>query len=86
MDEFMYYFGVEEGWKTNYPLVNGKLKNVEAHWMRQMGTLMVNHGIEKNGRQCKECHTTNGIMDFKLLGYSAERVEELEHLPELSSY
>ena len=51
-----------------------------------MGTLMVNHGIEKNGRQCEECHTTNGIMDFELLGYSVERVEELEHLPELSSH
>jgi hypothetical protein len=84
MDEFMYYFGVEEGWKTNYPLVDNKLVNVEPHWMRQMGTLMVNHGIEKNGRQCEECHRTNGIMDFELLGYSAKRVEELEHLPELS--
>jgi hypothetical protein len=52
--------------------------------MLQMGTLMVNHGIEKNGRQCEECHRTNGIMDFELLGYSAKRVEELEHLPELS--
>jgi len=84
MDEFMYYFGVLEGWKTNYPLVDDKLVNVEPHWMRQMGTLMVNHGIEKTGRQCEECHTTNGIMDFELLGYSPERVRELEHLPELS--
>lgn len=83
MDEFMFYFGVEEGWKTDYPLVDGKLVNVEPHWMRQMGTLMVNHGIEKTGRQCDECHTTNSIMDFELLGYSPERVFELEHLPEL---
>jgi hypothetical protein len=82
MDEFMSYFGVSGGWKTEYPLVNDKLVNVEPHWMRQMGTLMVNHGIEKTGRQCKECHTTDGIMDFDLLGYSPERVYALEHLPE----
>jgi hypothetical protein len=85
MDEFMAYFGITEGWKTDFPLVDGQLVNVEAHWMRQMGTLMVNHGIEKVGRQCQECHTTNGIMDFVLLGYSPERVQELEHLPELSN-
>ncbi len=83
MDEFMSYFGILEGWKTNYPLVDDKLVNVEPHWMRQMGTLMVNHGIEKTGRQCDECHTTNGIMDFELLGYSPQRVDELENLPEI---
>jgi len=84
MDEFMSYFGILEGWKTNYPLIDDKLVNVEPHWMRQMGTLMVNHGIEKTGRQCDECHTTNGIMDFELLGYSPQRVDELENLPEIS--
>jgi hypothetical protein len=83
MDEFMAYFGITEGWKTNYPLVDEQLVNVEAHWMRQMGTLMINHGIEKVGRQCKECHSTNGIMDFKLLGYSPKRINELEQWPEL---
>jgi len=84
MDEFMAYFGITEGWKTDYPLTDGQLVNVEARWMRQMGTLMVNHGIEKVGRQCQECHTPNGIMDFELLGYSPKRVQELEHLPELT--
>jgi len=80
MDEFMSYFGILDGWKTNYPLVDDKLVNIEAHWMRQMGTLMVNHGIGKEGRQCNECHTKEGIMDFELLGYAPERVVELENL------
>ncbi len=84
MDEFMAYFGILEGWNTNYPLVEGKLVNVEPKWMRQMGTLMINHGIEKEGHKCVECHKTDGIMDFTLLGYSPERVQELTHLPELS--
>ncbi|HHJ52164.1 MAG TPA: nitrite reductase [Caldithrix abyssi] len=85
MDEFMYYFGVD-GWNTTYPIQNGKLENVEAHWMRQMGSLMINHGITKDARQCVECHTTNGIMDFKALGYPPERVKDLTHLPELKTF
>jgi hypothetical protein len=77
MDEFMAYFGITDGWKTDYPLKDGRLVNVEPHWMRQMGTLMFNHGIQGKGRDCKECHSPNGIMDFKQLGYSDERAAEL---------
>ena len=77
MDEFMAYFGVTEGWRTDYPLVDGTLRNVEPHWMRQMGTLMVNHGIQRDGRDCVECHASDGIMDFRALGYTPERAAEL---------
>jgi hypothetical protein len=82
MDEFMKYFGVGE-WKTEFPLQNGKLKNVEPRWMRQMGTLMVNHGITRDAFECVDCHQENGIMDFEALGYRPERVKDLENLPEL---
>jgi hypothetical protein len=83
MDEFMYYFGVN-GWDTTYPIGDdGKLHNVEKRWMRQMGTLMVNHGITEDARQCEECHRANGLLNFKALGYPAERVKDLENLPEL---
>ncbi|MFC1514219.1 cytochrome c3 family protein [candidate division KSB1 bacterium] len=82
MDEFMKYFGVSE-WKTEYPLKNGELVNVEPHWMRQMGTLMFNHGIKKEGRQCVECHSESGVINFDLLGYPPERAAELRDLPEV---
>ncbi|MDJ0806053.1 MAG: nitrite reductase [Gammaproteobacteria bacterium] len=83
MDEFMAYFGVDE-WNTTYPVENGELAaNVEANWMRQMGTLMVNHGIQKDGRKCEECHQENGIINFVMLGYPEERVADLQNLPEL---
>lgn len=82
MDEFMRYFGVDE-WHTEYPIKNGKLVNVEPHWMRQISTLMVNHGITKEARTCQECHSKNGILDFKALGYSEERIKDLTNLPEL---
>ncbi|MGQ9659322.1 MAG: cytochrome c3 family protein [Thermochromatium sp.] len=78
MDEFMAYFGVSGGWKTSYPLVDGQLVNVEPRWMRQMGTLMVNHGIQRRGHDCADCHAPNGLMDFEQLGYPPERVAELQ--------
>ncbi len=80
MDELMAYFGVSGGWSTDYPLVDGELRNVEPRWMRQMGSLMVNHGIQSEGRDCVECHRPNGILDYRLLGYSPERAAELENL------
>ena len=82
MDEFMKYFGVGK-WSGEYPLVKGELRNTEAHWMRQMGTLMVNHGIQREGRGCKSCHANKGIINFEALGYPAERAKELRNLPEL---
>ena len=78
MDEFMAYFGVEGGWNASYPLVDGKLPNVEPHWMRQMGTLMVSHGIQREGHGCRDCHTPDGILDYAALGYAPERVEQLQ--------
>ncbi|MBF0130393.1 MAG: nitrite reductase [Alphaproteobacteria bacterium] len=84
MDEFMNYFGVDS-WSNEYPLKDGKLRNVEAHWMRQMGTLMVNHGIQRKGRTCRECHSETGILDYARLGYSPQRVRELQNPPELAN-
>lgn len=86
MDEFMKYFGVGE-WTTEYPVDDeGNFKNVEARWMRQYGSLMVNHGIQRDGRECQDCHSPNGIMDFEGLGYPPERVKDLENLPEMKYF
>jgi hypothetical protein len=82
MDEFMKYFGVEK-WTGKYPVQDGELQNVESHWMRQMGTLMINHGIQREGRKCKDCHANKGIVNFEALGYPPERAKELRNLPEL---
>ncbi len=80
MDEFMAYFGVDR-WDTTHPLgPDGEVRNVESHWMRQMGSLMINHGIERNGRQCADCHSEDGILDFIALGYTEDRAYELENL------
>ncbi len=86
MDDFMHYFGVDN-WSTTYPLDDkGELRNVKPKWMRQFGTLMINHGIQKEGLSCQSCHSEHGILDFEKLGYSPERVKDLQHLPELKYF
>ncbi len=83
MDEFMAYFGVD-GWTMEYPLDDDNIEDIQPNWMRQMGTLMLNHGIQRQGRTCAECHVPeDGILDFRRLGYSEERAVELENLPEM---
>ncbi|HZD60503.1 MAG TPA: hypothetical protein VE439_08650, partial [Anaerolineae bacterium] len=37
----------------------------------------LNHAIKPKGMDCGNCHSKNGIMDFKALGYSKEEVEVL---------
>lgn len=85
MDRFMDYFGVD-GWHMKYPLDPQNQKNIEPHWMRQMGTLMINHAIRKQGFDCADCHTQNGLLDFRKLGYSEARAAELENPPDLKAY
>ena len=82
MDQFMAYFGVDT-WTTKYPLEPENQAAIEGHWMRQMGTLMINHAVTRQGRTCQECHTQNGLLDFRALGYGEQRTRDLEHLPEL---
>lgn len=48
--------------------------------MRVPGTsyISVNHGVQKAGLACSACHTHNGVMDFKALGYGPGEVAKLE--------
>ncbi len=78
----MKYFGMD-AWTADYPLKNGRLERVEPRWMRQMGTLMINHSIQRSGRACVRCHSKSGMIDFERLGYPPERAENLRNLPEL---
>jgi hypothetical protein len=74
MDRFMAYMGID-GWNTHFDI-----KRIAATPMRNEGNLMVNHGISKVGRTCVECHSVNGLLDFKALGYSPQRAAELASL------
>lgn len=86
MDDFMHYFGIDN-WSDEYPIDNkGNLRNVKAKWMRQNATLMLNHGIKKNGRVCSDCHSKNGIMNFEKLGYPKNKAAELRNIKFISSF
>ena len=84
MDEFMRYFGMED-WNTEFPLNEDGELNAEPRWMRQMGSLLLNHSIQKKGHECQDCHVEDGIMDFVKLGYTGEQVKALQNLPELKT-
>ena len=53
-----------------------------GEWMAMQvpGTsyISVNHGVKKNALLCSSCHSKNGVMDFKALGYTQQQVEQLE--------
>jgi hypothetical protein len=85
MDQFMEYLGAEP-WKPIHPLSAEYAEaggRIEGHWMRQFGTLMVNHGISRDGLSCEGCHVAEGgYLDWRALGYSDDKIEELTELPE----
>lgn len=85
LDEFRPFLGLDE-WNHVYPLQDGELRNVEPRWMRQMSTLMVNHGVQARGLTCGECHSASGVLDWKALGYPAKRAKELANLPEAAYF
>ena len=81
MDEFMPISASTSGAPNTRSTTTAPSRRWEPHFMRQMGTLMVNHGIERQGHQCEDCHTPDGgLLDFEALGYPAERVHDLENL------
>jgi hypothetical protein len=79
MDAFMHYMGIGKGWTIPF---SGK---IEAKWMRQDATLMLNHSITKDAMKCQSCHAAKGIgvMPFEELGYPEARAADLRNLEEL---
>ncbi|MBU0509987.1 nitrite reductase [bacterium] len=77
MDKFMAYMAVD-GWNTSFDP-----NKIEPRWMRQDATLMINHGIQKQGRSCNACHTRDGgLLDFRALGYPDDEAVSLATLME----
>ena len=55
----------------------------EPRWMPQMRTRTNSHGIGRRARACRDCHAPDGILDYRLLGYSDTRAAELQDLDDL---
>ncbi|RMD53536.1 MAG: hypothetical protein D6828_05065, partial [Nitrospirae bacterium] len=48
-------------------------------WEKKEITLytQINHSVSNKGRACNECHSKEGVMDFKSLGYPDDMVNYL---------
>jgi hypothetical protein len=82
MDTMMHYLDVPD-FKIPW---GGK---AEPRYVPCSATLTVSHGIVRQGFGCTDCHSPDGLLDFKALGYDDQRandltnLEELKHIPEL---
>jgi hypothetical protein len=47
--------------------------------------LMVNHGIRRQGRGCRDCHAPDGVMPFEELGYTPQQARALRAVPEAAA-
>lgn len=72
--KFMY----TDGWYTKpyKDIVNGK--KFEARWLPSDAMLEISHSIRKNGAfKCNDCHTANGVINWKALGYTDSEIIKL---------
>ena len=81
MDEFMSFMDAESWYRDAYEDAS-QIKNVEARWIPQDAFMEISHAIRRDGAlTCNNCHSKNGVLDFKALGYDAEETELLQENP-----
>ena len=81
MGKFMTFMDVD-GWNTRVynDVLNGR--NVEPRWMPHDAMLEISHAIRRNGAlTCVNCHTKNGPVDWKALGYTDSEITSLSQNP-----
>lgn len=85
MDKFMSFMDID-GWNTDAYADASQIKKVEARWIPQDAMLEISHAIRRQGAlTCNNCHSENGVMDFKALGYSEEDAADLQQ-PRFDDY
>lgn len=78
MDKFMRFMDID-GWNRCVYRDAASLKQVEPRWIPQDACLEISHAIRKQGAlTCNNCHSANGVMDFKKLGYNDKEVTALQ--------
>ena len=81
MDKFMSFMDIP-GWNTKAYDDVVHLRKVEPRWLPSDAFLEISHAIRKEGAlSCTDCHSPNGVLDFKALGYSDEEVADLIQNP-----
>ena len=72
------------GWDTKAydEILNMEEGKVEPRWIPQDALLEISHAIRRDGAySCESCHSQNGILDWKNLGYTEDEVESLQENP-----
>lgn len=72
------------GWDTKAydGILNMEEGKVEPRWIPQDALLEISHAIRRDGAySCESCHSQNGILDWKNLGYTQDEVESLQENP-----
>ncbi|MEW6051074.1 MAG: multiheme c-type cytochrome [Candidatus Zixiibacteriota bacterium] len=78
MDKFMQFMEVD-GWNGGAYVDAVQVKKVEPRWIPQDALLEISHAIRKDGAlTCTNCHNSNGVLDFKALGYTDEETASLQ--------
>ena len=81
MDKFMNFMDVD-GWVTSAYADVRKLKKVEPRWIPNDAMLEIDHAIRRKGAlRCQNCHSPNGVLDWKGLGYTDDEIESLIENP-----
>ncbi len=89
MNDFMKYLddgtgNYVTGWNTEtYDDVTNMVKDkVEPRWIPMDASMEISHAIRKDVTfTCTKCHSPNGILDFKDLGYTEDEIESLQMNP-----
>jgi hypothetical protein len=80
LDRFMSCIQVDEWHPGVYQDVL-QLKGVAPRWIAMDAGLEMNHAIRREGLNCGDCHSSDGVLDWQALGYTAEQIEELQVNP-----
>ena len=81
MDRFMSFMGAD-GWNADSYDEVKEMKNVEARWMPMDASMEISHAIRREGSlTCADCHSPDGVLDWKELGYTEADIEMYQKNP-----
>jgi hypothetical protein len=81
MNKFMSFMDVD-GWSTSAYEDVHSLEKAEPRWIPNDAMLEISHAIRREGAlTCTDCHSKNGVLDWKKLGYPEEDIEWLSENP-----
>lgn len=81
MDKFMGFMDAD-GWNASAYDDAHDMKTAEPRWIPNDAMLEISHAIRREGAlTCTDCHSKDGVLDWRALGYTEERAEMLSENP-----